>query len=243
VAFSHLGSYAQYAIVPATKLVPLPDEIDFRTAAVGLLQGVTAQYLTTSTLALQSGQKALIHAAAGGVGGILVQLAKARGAYVFGTASTPKLDIVREAGADLAIDYTTDDFVKRVLDETSGEGVDVVYDSVGKTTLERSLDCLKVRGMLVSFGQSSGPAPPIEVLRLSPKSLFLTRPVLAHYSAERTELLWRASELFTAISSGTVRIRIDRELPLSRAAEAHSLLESRGTSGKIILIPDQSIPV
>jgi NADPH2:quinone reductase len=136
VAFSHLGSYAQYVIVPVAKLVPLPDEIDFRTAAAGLLQGVTAQYLTTSTLALQSGQKALIHAAAGGVGGILVQLAKARGAYVFGTASTPKLDIVREAGADLAIDYTTDDFVKRVLDETSGEGVDVVYDSVGKTTLD-----------------------------------------------------------------------------------------------------------
>lgn len=237
VAFSHLGTYAESVRVPAGKLVPLPAEIDSRTAAAALLQGLTAQYLTTSTYPLQSGQHALVHAAAGGVGGILVQMAKRLGAVVYGTASTSKLGIVQEAGADVVIDYTEVDFEEEVLGRTDGRGVDVVYDSVGRTTFDGSLNCVRTRGMLVMFGQSSGPVPPVDILRLSKQSIFLTRPSLGHYIADREELLWRSRELFDAILSGAVKIRIDRELPLSEAAEAHRLLEGRETVGKLVLIP------
>lgn len=237
VAFTHLGSYAERTNVPVAKLVPIPEGVDFRTAAAALLQGLTANYLTTGTYPLKGGEQVLIHAAAGGVGGILVQMAKARGATVFATASTAKLDIVREAGADRVIDYTREDFRSIILEETGGAGLDVVYDSVGQTTFDGSLDCVRSRGMLVMFGQSSGPVPPFDVLRLSKKSIFLTRPTLGHYVATRDELLRRAGELFDDILSGAVRIRIDRVLPLSDAAEAHRLLESRRTVGKLVLIP------
>lgn len=237
VVYSHVGSYTEHAVVPAAKLVPLPDGIDARTAAAALLQGLTAHYLTTSTYPLRGGEKVLVQAAAGGVGGILVQMAKLRGAYVFGTASTSKLDIVREAGADHVIDYTSADFEAEVMERTAGAGLEVVYDSVGKTTFDGSLSCVKARGMLVMYGQSSGPVPPFDVLRLAKKSIFLTRPTLAHYTAQRDELLWRSGELFDAIRSGAVRIRIDREIPLSEAGEAHRLLEGRKTAGKVLLIP------
>ena len=232
------GAYAELAIVPAAKLVPIPNGIDARTAAAAMLQGMTAHYLAASTFPLREGQTALVHAAAGGVGGILVQMAKQRGARLFGTASTSKLDIVREDGADAVIDYTKSDFEAEVMRLTGDRGVDVVYDSVGKTTFDKSLDSLALRGTLVLFGQSSGPVPPFDPARLAKKGTFLTRPSLAHYTATREELLWRAGELFAAIQSGAVRLRIDRELPLRDAAEAHRLLEGRKTAGKLLLIPE-----
>src|SRR5438874_1883223 len=231
------GAYAQYAVAPVAQLVPIPDGIDTRTAAAATLQGMTAHYLCASTFPLREGHTALIHAAAGGVGGILVQMAKQRGARVFGTASTSKLDIVRGDGADAAIDYTKSDFEAEVMRLTGNKGVDVVYDSVGKTTFDKSLDSLALRGMLVLFGQSSGSVSPIDPSRLAKKGTFLTRPTLQHYTATRDELMWRARELFTAIESGVVRVRIDRELPLRDAAEAHRLLEGRKTAGKLLLIP------
>ena len=231
------GAYAQYAAAPAAQLVPIPNGIDTRTAAAAMLQGMTAHYLCASTFPLREGHAALIHAAAGGVGGILVQMAKQRGARVFGTASTSKLDIVRGDGADAAIDYTKSDFEAEVMRLTGNKGVDVVYDSVGKTTFDKSLDSLALRGMLVLFGQSSGSVSPIDPSRLAKKGTFLTRPTLQHYTATRDELMWRARELFTAIESGVVRVRIDRELPLRDAAEAHRLLEGRKTAGKLLLIP------
>ena len=231
------GAYAEYAAVSAAKLVPLPASIDFRSGAAAMLQGMTAHYLCASTFPLKEGHTALIHAAAGGVGGILVQMAKQRGARVFGTASTKKLDIVREDGADEAIDYTKDDFEAAVMRLTNNRGVDVVYDSVGKTTFDKSLDSLTVRGMLVLFGQSSGPVPSFDPARLAKKGAFLTRPSLGHYTATREELLWRARELFAGIESGSIRLRIDREVPLRDAAEAHRLLEGRATAGKVLLVP------
>ena len=223
------GAYAQYAVAPVAQLVPIPDGIDTRTAAAAMLQGMTAHYLCASTFPLREGHTALIHAAAGGVGGILVQMAKQRGARVFGTS---KLDIVRGDGADAAIDYTKSDFEAEVMRLTGNKGVDVVYDSVGKTTFDKSLDSLALRGMLVLFGQSSGSVSPIDPSRLAKKGTFLTRPTLQHYTATRDELMWRAREL-----SGVVRVRIDRELPLRDAAEAHRLLEGRKTAGKLLLIP------
>jgi NADPH:quinone reductase len=237
VAFSHPGTYAERVLVPAEKLVPLPEGIDSRTAAAALLQGVTAHYLTRSTVPLQGGEKVLVHAAAGGIGGVLVQMARLRGAYVFATASTGKLDRVRDVGADSVIDYTREDFEQVILEATGGEGLDVVYDSVGRDTFDKSLNCVRTRGMLVLFGQSSGPVPPFDILRLSGKSRFLTRPTLVDYTSRRQELLWRANDLFTAVLSGAVRIHIDRELPLSEASEAHRLLESRQSRGKLLLIP------
>ncbi|MBV9494103.1 MAG: quinone oxidoreductase [Acidobacteria bacterium] len=231
------GSYGEYAIVPADKLVPLPDAVDARSAAAAMLQGMTAHYLVTSTFEVKAGHTVLVHAAAGGAGGILVQMVKARGARVFGTASTKKLEIVRELGADEAIDYTTQDFQAEVLRLTDGRGVDVVYDSVGKTTFDKSLESLATRGMLALFGQSSGVVPAVEPSRLAKKALFLTRPALQHYTLTREELLWRASDLFADLASGRVRLRIDRELPLKDAGEAHRLLESRQTAGKVLLIP------
>ncbi len=231
------GAYAEYAAVAAAKLVPIPQDVDFKTAAAAMLQGMTAHYLVTSVHPLHEGSTALVHAAAGGVGGILVQMAKQRGARVFGTASTSKLGIVREEGADEAIDYTTMDFEAEVMRLTGGAGVDAVYDSVGRTTFDKSLNCTGLRGTLALFGQSSGTVEPVDPARLAKNGIFLTRPSLAHYTKRRDELLWRARELFEGIQSGKVRIRIDRELPLRDAAEAHQLLEGRKTAGKVLLIP------
>lgn len=232
-----VGSYAEYALVPAAKVVPLPDAIDARTGAATMLQGMTAHYLATSVYPIQRGDSVLVHAAAGGVGGLLVQLAKARGARVFATASTTKLEIAREAGADVVIDYTRDDFEEVVMRETGGKGVNAVYDAVGKTTFDKSLASVAQRGTFALYGQSSGLVPPLDLMRLGKSGLFLTRPSLRHYIATREELLWRAKELFEAIDAGTLRLRIDRELPLAEAAEAHRLLESRQTVGKLLLAP------
>lgn len=231
------GTYAEYAAVPRARLVSLPDDIDTRTAAAAMLQGMTAHYLVTGVYPVREGTIAVVHAAAGGAGGVLVQMAKKRGARVFATASTSKQDIVRELGADVAIDYTTENFAEIVLRETNGRGADVVYDSVGRTTIDGSIDVLTFRGVLALFGQSSGVVPSIEPSRFAKKSAFFTRPTLAHYTLTREELEWRAKELFDDIRSGAVRIRIDRELPLRDAAEAHRLLEGRQTTGKLLLIP------
>jgi NADPH2:quinone reductase len=232
-----VGSYAEHAVVPAWKLVPVPRAIDARTAAAIMLQGMTAHYLVTSVYALKAGDTALVHAAAGGVGGLLVQMAKQRGARVLGTASTSKLGLVRELGADSAIDYTTTDFEAEVLRLTDGAGVNVVYDGVGRTTFDKSLDSLAVRGYLALYGQSSGPVPPLDPSRLAKKGAFLTRPSLAHYAQTREELLWRSRELFAAVEKGALRVRTSRELPLRDASEAHRLLEGRKTTGKLLLIP------
>ena len=231
------GAYAEYAVVPESKLVPIPDRIETKTAAAAMLQGMTAHYLVDGAFKLQSGQRAIVHAAAGGVGGILVQMCKQRGAFVFGTASTKKLDIARADGADVVIDYTKSDFAEVVMRETNGEGVNVVYDSVGKTTFDKSLDCVALRGTLVLYGESSGPVPPFDPSRLARRGAFLTRPSLAHYTHTRDELQWRSRELFEAIESGAVKLRIAGEFPLREAAEAHRLLESREAAGKLLLLP------
>jgi len=231
------GAYAEYAAVPETKLVAVPAGLDTKTAAAAMLQGMTAHYLVDGAFKLQRGHRAIVHAAAGGVGAILVQMAKQRGAFVYGTASTHKLDIARADGADVVIDYTTTDFAEVVMRETGGEGVNVVYDSVGKTTFDKSLDCVGLRGTLVLFGQSSGPVPPFDPARLAKRGAFLTRPSLAHYTATREELQWRSRELFEAIESKAVTLRIAREFPLRDAAEAHRVLESREAAGKLLLLP------
>ena len=231
------GSYAEYHVVPADRLVPVAEGVDARTAAAAMLQGMTAHYLVASTYALEAGHKTIIHAAAGGVGGLLVQMAKARGARVYATVSTAKLDIPRGDGADVVIDYTVDDFEKVVMDDTQGEGVHVVYDSVGRTTFDKSLNCVATRGLLALYGQSSGPVPPLDPARLAKRAIYLTRPSLGHYTVTRDELLWRAREVFDGISSGQLRLKIDRDVPLRDAAEAHRLLESRKTIGKLLLIP------
>ena len=240
VAYSmHLGSYAEYAVVPAWKLVPLPRRIDSRSAAAVMLQGMTAHYLTRSTYPLKKGETALVHAAAGGVGLLLIQVAKRSGAKVFGTVSTEeKAKLAREAGADEVILYTQTDFLTEVKRLTNGAGVHVVYDSVGKDTFEKSLDCLRPRGYLVLFGNSSGPVPPFDLGKLAGKgSLFVTRPTLLHYSGNREELLQRCNDLFGWIESGKLKLRIDKTFPLSEAAEAHRQLEGRKTTGKVLLIP------
>jgi NADPH2:quinone reductase len=232
------GAYAEYAVVAASKLVPIPNGVDFKTAAAAMLQGMTAHYLAVSTYPLKSGDTALVHAAAGGVGGLLVQVAKMRGARVFGTVSTPeKANIAREAGADEVINYKESDFEAETLRLTNGSGVNVVYDSVGQTTFDKSLNCVTRRGFLALFGQSSGPVPPFDPARLAKNGVYLTRPSLAHYTAERDELLWRAREVLTWIAEGKLRLRIDREIPLRDAGEAHRLLESRKTMGKLLLKP------
>jgi NADPH2:quinone reductase len=231
------GAYAEYASVPEEKLVVLPAGIDTKLAAATMLQGMTAHYLAHSTLPLREGHAALVHAAAGGVGALLVQTAKLRGARVYGTASTKHLGIARDAGADLVIDYTTTDFEDEVMRATDGRGVDVVYDSVGKTTFDKSLAVLARRGMLVLFGQSSGPVPPLDPARLAKNSLFFTRPSLAAYTATFDELNQRAGELFAWIAAGKLKVRVDREVPLRDAAAAHSALQARETTGKVLLIP------
>lgn len=233
------GSYAEYNVVPADRLIPLPPGIDFQQAAAVLLQGITAQFLTQSTYPLRPGDTCLIHAAAGGVGTLLVQMAKRCGARVIGTVSSPaKAEIVRALGADAVIVYTEQDFEGEVQQLTDGRGVDVVYDSVGKETFEKSLNCLRPRGVMVLFGQSSGPVPPIDPQVLNQKgSLFLTRPSMWHYLRTREELLWRAGEVLHLTATGQLKVFVDSTFPLEQAAEAHRRLASRQTVGKVLLIP------
>ena len=235
----HLGAYAEYVVVPAWRLVPLPPAIDGRTAAAVMLQGMTVHYLTHSTYPLKPGETVLVHAAAGGVGRLLVQVAKRLGARVIGTVSSEeKARLAREAGADEVILYTQEDFEEAVKRATGGRGVDVVYDSVGKTTAEKSLNCLRPRGYLVLFGNASGAAPPIDPLTLMAKgSLYLTRPTLTHYAGNRAELLQRARVVFDWVASEQVKVRIAKTFPLAEAAEAHRALEGRGVAGKILLLP------
>jgi len=233
------GAYAEYAAVPEAALVKIPDAVDFLDAAAVMLQGMTAHYLTHSTFPLKAGHTMLVHAAAGGTGRLIVQMAKMAGARVLGTAGTPeKAAIAREAGADEIILYRDQDFAQETRRLTDGKGVDVVYDSVGASTFLKSLDCLRPRGMMVSFGNASGPAPAIEPLLLNQKgSLFLTRPSLAVYVATRQELETRAGDLFRWIGEKKLVLRIDRVYPLAEAAQAHRDLESRKTSGKLVLTP------
>jgi NADPH2:quinone reductase len=233
------GSYAEYALVAASQLVPLPDHADFNTAAAVMLQGMTAHYLTHSTWPLKPGDKALVHAAAGGVGTLLVQMARMRGATVYATVGTDaKAAIAKDAGADETIVYTREDFATEVKRLTGGKGVDVVYDSVGLSTFLKGLDLLRPRGMMALFGQSSGPVQPFDPNILNPKgSLFLTRPSLAHYCLTREELLWRAGDVLGWVASGKLKLRIDKTYPLANAADAHRDLESRKTSGKLLLVP------
>ena len=236
---SGLGSYAEQVLVSAAQLVPVPSGVDTRTAAALMLQGMTAHYLSESTYPLKAGDTCLIHAAAGGVGLLLVQMAKQRGARVFGTVSTDeKAALARGAGADEVIRYTKADFLAEVKRLTEGRGVQVVYDSVGQSTFEKSLDCLALRGMLVLFGQSSGPVPAFNPSLLAGKgSLFLTRPTLFHYVADRASLEARAGAVLGAAASGRLTVRIERTFPLAEAAEAHRTLEGRKTTGKVLLLP------
>jgi NADPH2:quinone reductase len=229
------GSYATHVIVPADRAVPIPDGVDTRDAAALMLQGMTAHYLARSTFALARGHTCVVHAAAGGVGLLLCQLARAAGARVIGVTSTDaKADAAKRAGAERVVRAA--ELVAAVKQATAGRGADVVYDSVGRDTFEASLDALAPRGLLVLFGQSSGPVPPIDLQILSRKgSLFATRPTLRHYVATRDELLARATDVMTAHARGALALTIDRVLPLDDAAEAHRLLESRATSGKVLL--------
>jgi len=234
----HIGAYAEYAAVPAERLVKLPSGMDSHSAAATMLQGMTAHYLAISTYPLKKGDTALVHAAAGGVGLLLIQIAKMRGARVFGTVSTEeKAALAREAGADEVVLYTEKDFEAEVMRLTSGKGVNVVYDSVAKTTFDKSLNCVGMRGVLALFGQSSGPAPSLDPARLAKNAIFLTRPGLGQYTATRAELLQRAGDLFDWIASGKLKLRISRTLPLKDAPEAHRLLEGRKTTGKVLLAP------
>lgn len=233
------GSYAEYAIVPQSALVELPESVSFEDAAAVMLQGMTAHYLTHSTFALKTSDACVVHAAAGGVGLLLVQIAKITGATVIGTVSTEaKANLAKDHGADHIILYTQTDFVTEVKRITNARGVDVVYDSVGKTTFSKSLDCLRPRGMMVSFGQSSGPVGQIDPLVLSQKgSLFLTRPSLANYASDPDELKWRSSDLFNWIASGRLKVQIHNVYDLADAALAHRDLEGRKTTGKLLLKP------
>jgi NADPH2:quinone reductase len=234
-----MGSYAEYAAVPAAKLVKLPNDVSFRDGAAVMLQGMTAHYLCESTFPLQRGQVALVHAGAGGVGLLLTQLAKAKGATVIATVSTDaKAALSKGAGADHVIKYTEVEFAPEVRRITGGVGADVVYDSVGKTTFAGSLDSLRPRGYLVVFGSSSGPVPPFDLQVLNAKgSLFLTRPSLAYYAQTPDEIAWRAGDLFAAMREGKLKLRVEHEYPLADAARAHTELEGRATTGKLVLIP------
>ena len=234
-----LGAYAEQAAVPAWRLVRVPRGIDARTAAAAMLQGMTAHYLSHSTYPLKAGHTALVHAAAGGVGLLLVQMAKMLGARVIGTVSTEaKARLARDAGADEVIDYTQADFEAEVRRLTGGRGVQVVYDSVGKTTFDKSLNCLAPRGYLVLFGHASGPVPPVDPMVLNHKgSLFLTRPTLGNYTATPDELNARAGDVLGWVAAGRLRLRIERTFRLAEAAEAQRLLASRGTTGKLLLVP------
>jgi NADPH2:quinone reductase len=236
------GSYATHVLVAAERAVPIPKGIEISVAAAALLQGLTAHYLTHSTFPLKRGHTALVHAAAGGVGLLLVQLAKRAGARIVATVSTPeKAALAKEAGADDVILYTKQDFEVETRRLTEGRGVDVVYDAVGKTTFEKSLNSLALRGCLVLYGQASGLIAPFDPQLLSAKgSLFLTRPTLAHYTSTRDELIGRSNELFALIRSGALKVRIERTYSLAQAAEAHRALEGRATTGKVLLLPGAS---
>ncbi len=233
------GSYAELAAVPANRVVTLPDDIDFDSAAALMLQGMTAHYLVNSTYALAKGQTCLVHAAAGGVGLLLIQLAKRKGARVIGTVSTPeKAELAKSAGADEIVLYEQEDFAQAVRRLTNDEGVEVVYDSVGRSTFAKSLTCLKPRGLLALFGQSSGKVEPFDPGILSRSgSLFLTRPTLGNYIATRSDLEARANELMGLVRKGELRLRIGATYELRDAAEAHRALEGRRTTGKVLLIP------
>ena len=233
----HIGSYAEYAIVPAWRLVKVPHDIDIDTAAAVMLQGMTAHYLLRSTYPVQRGDTVLVHAAAGGMGLLLVQIAKLWGARVIGTTSTAeKAELALKYGADEIILYTEIDFVEATLDLTEGQGVQAVYDGVGKDTFLKGLDCLRPRGYMVLYGQASGPVQPLDPQILNQKgSLFLTRPSLGHYTATDEEIQGRAEDLFEWIRTGALNVRIDRIFPLSEAAEAHRYLEDRQTKGKLLL--------
>jgi NADPH2:quinone reductase len=234
------GSYATHVLAHPAELVPVPDGLDLRKAAAAMLQGMTAHYLTHSTYPLQSGTSCLIHAAAGGVGQLFCQMAKMRGASpIIGTVSTDeKARLARQAGADEVILYTQQDFLSEARRIMGGAGLDVVYDSVGKDTFDKSLAALKPRGMLVLFGASSGAVPPTDVNILQYNgSAYLTRPTLAHYTATREELLWRSGDLFSWIQAGKLKIAIVRSYPLSEAGKAQTDLASRATAGKLLLEP------
>jgi NADPH2:quinone reductase len=232
------AAYAELVSVPAAKLVPIPDGVTTKQAAAVMVQGLTAHYLATSTYPVKSGDACLVHAAAGGVGLLLCQIAKLRGARVFGTVSSEeKAKLAREAGAETIL-YAKEDFAAEVRRRTAGTGVQVVYDGVGRDTFDRSLDCLAIRGTMVLFGQSSGAVPAVDPQILNRKgSLYLTRPTIGHYTRTREELLARAADVFGWIGAGKLTVRVFRELPLGDAAEAHRLLESRQTTGKLLLIP------
>jgi NADPH2:quinone reductase len=240
VAYSSvLGSYAEYAAVPADRLMRIPSGVGERDAAAAMLQGMTAHYLAYSTFPLQAGQTALLHAAAGGVGLLLVQMAHNIGARVIGTVSTEeKAKLALDAGADDIILYSKSDFESETKRLTGGKGVDVVYDSVGKTTFEKGLNVLRPRGMMVLFGGSSGAVPPFDLIQLSTKgSLFVTRPTLGHYTLTREELVMRADAVFGMIAAGKLKLRIEHIYKLADAQQAHRDLVGRRTTGKLLLIP------
>jgi NADPH:quinone reductase len=231
------GAYAEEAVVAADRLLPVPEGLDWQEAAAAVLQGMTAHYLALDTYRIQAGDTVLVHAAAGGVGLLLVQLAKAKGARVIATVGTPeKARLAKDAGAAETILYKETDFAAAVKALTGGRGVQVVYDSVGRTTFDGSLDCLAVRGTLALFGQSSGTVPPVDPARLAAKSLFLTRPTLWSYTVTRDELLARARDVFEWVGNGVLNLRIPRALPLAEAAAAHRMLEARETVGKLLLV-------
>ncbi len=236
---SVLGSYAEYALVPAAQLIKVPTRVTPEQAAAVMLQGMTAHYLAHSTFALKAGDTALVHAGAGGVGLLLTQIASRMGARVITTVSTKeKAELSREAGAAEVILYTEQEFEPEVKRLTGGKGVDVVYDSVGKTTFDGSLNCLRPRGMLALFGASSGPVPPFDLIQLSGKgSLFVTRPTLWHHIATRTELEWRAGKVLDWVATGELKVRTEFIYPLAEAAQAQTDLEARKTTGKILLEP------
>jgi len=240
VAYTNVGaSYATQVVAPAERLVPVPDGVSTRDATAVMLQGMAAHYLGTAAYPLGAGDSCLVHAAAGGVGLLLVQIAKRRGAFVIGTAgSDEKAALARGAGADEVIVYTRQDFVAEVRRITGGAGVQVVYDSVGRSTFAGGLDVLAPRGLMALFGQSSGPVEPLDPQLLNRKgSLYLTRPTLGHYVATREELEGRARDLFGWMRAGELRVRVGAEYPLTRAADAHRALEGRQTTGKVLLIP------
>ncbi|HUB52726.1 MAG TPA: quinone oxidoreductase [Terracidiphilus sp.] len=236
---SVMGSYAEYALVPAAQLVKIPEGLSLECAAAAMLQGMTAHYLAYTTFPLKAGETALVHAGAGGVGLLLTQMASALGARVISTVSTEaKAELSREAGATEVILYTEQDFEAEVKRITGGKGVDVVYDSVGKTTFDKSLNCLRPRGMMVLFGASSGPVPPFDLAQLNSKgSLFITRPSMWHYLATRAELEWRSGDVLKWAASGELKLRMEHTYQLTDAAQAQIDLEARKTTGKVLLAP------
>ncbi|HZA21476.1 MAG TPA: quinone oxidoreductase [Dehalococcoidia bacterium] len=232
------GSYAELAVVPAWRLIKMPQGLDAKVGAAAMLQGMTAHYLCHSTYRVQSGDRALIHAGAGGVGLLLIQMVKRLGGYVFSTVSTEaKAQLAKDAGADHVILYTQQDFADEIKNATDGKGVQAVYDAVGKTTFDKSISCLSRRGYMVLYGQASGPVPPMDPRILGNGSLFLTRPGLGDYTTTREELEQRAGDVLSWVKSGELKLRVEHVFPLSEAAEAHRQLESRSTTGKLLLIP------